>query len=163
MIARRSYSDADLTPFGSRLKKAYEESGYTQSSFERACGFPQGRMTRLLYDPKINAIAMDKLVVILRRTGVRFEWLAAGLEPMFSTEATTPAQRAAQLALSARAPRELIAHVQRQNEEAHATWTEHDWSTAYQQALQRWHDPKYRRELRRVVMPPADRRRPANE
>lgn len=151
MTPRKLYTDADLTPFGKRLKDAYEKSGYTQTSFERACGFGKGYLTRLLYEPTLRAITFDNIETIELLTGVRIQWLARGELPMREIEPVAPMKKAAALARSEGVPEDIIAHVCRRN--ATQAWDTPEWYRAFRDANRKVaEDDSYRRELRRVTM-----------
>lgn len=151
MSARKTYSDADLTSFGRRLKEAFLEAQYTQTSFGRAAGFSKGMMTRLLYDPKLQALSFDSIERIEFLTGVRFQWLARGEEPKREKEPSTPMKKAAALARGDGVPEDIIAHTMRRYELA--PWDVHGWYQVFRNAHRRAaEDEAWRIEFRKVNM-----------
>lgn len=151
MAVRKTYGDADLTSFGRRLKEAYEEAGYTQTSFGRAAGFSKGTMTRFLYDPKLQGLSFDNIERIEFLTGVRLQWLARGEEPKREKEPSSPMRKAAALARADGVPEDIIAHTMRRYELA--PWDVHGWYQVFRNAHRRAaEDEAWRIEFRRVTM-----------
>lgn len=151
MAARKTYTDADLTSFGRRLKEAYEEAGYTQTSFGRAAGFSKGTMTRFLYDPKLQGLSFDNIERIEFLTGVRLQWLARGEEPKRENEPSSPMKKAAALARGDGVPEDILAHAMRRYELA--PWDVHGWYQVFRNAHRRAaEDEDWRVEFRKVRM-----------
>ena len=154
MKARKAYTDDDLTPFGRRLVESYRAAGYTQSSFGRAAGISTASMNRLQYDKSLRGVAFDTMDRIETLTGVRFQYLALGKQPIHGPP-ETPMEKAADLARSKGVPDDVIAQMIRRYEGA--TWDVQGWYRTMLTANDRAaRDEAWRKELRRVKMAAAD-------
>lgn len=149
MATKKAYTDADLKPFGRRLKLALEEAGYTPTSFARAAELPPARMTTYLYEA-IRGVAFDHLQRMTELTGVRAEWLAFGKEPMRG-EPTSPFEMAAASARRYGVPEAVVQQVYRHFEGA--TWDAQQWLQVMMQAHRRSaENSAWFAEFRRVKM-----------
>lgn len=156
MAKRREFTDADLTPFGRRLKEAIEEAGYTQTSFGRAAGFSSSALSRMMYDQKLSGLSFDSMERIEFLTGYRIQYLARGELPRREKEPSTPMKKAASLARADGVPEDIIAHVCRHYELA--PWDTQGWFQVIRNAQRRAaDDEKWREAFRRVRLEKRER------